>query len=137
MPNRVKCINNKNFLLREEISGGFFHKRNDFSGNGFPNLVEHAMGTRAGTEPHHTVPELIDIRKEGNLSYLTYRFSVNTDAPDVCLYVESAKKLGEWTRSAPVSVAVVSGDEHHEVRDVVFCLESNRGFLRLVAELVE
>ncbi|MDA3923772.1 MAG: Ig domain-containing protein [Kiritimatiellae bacterium] len=109
----------------------------DFSENGFPNLVEHAMGTRAGTEPHHTTPDLIKINTEGGLTYLTYRYSVNTDASDVCLFVESAKKLGEWSRSAPVSVAVVSGDEHHEVRDVLFCIESDRGFLRLVAELVE
>lgn len=109
----------------------------DFSGNGFPNLVEHAMGTRAGTEPHGVTPHLVNVLKDGDSTYLTYRYSVNTDAQDVCLFVDCAMTLGNWTRTAPISVSIVSADENHEVRDAVFRIDSNRGFLRLVAELVE
>lgn len=109
----------------------------DFSGNGFRNLVEHAMGTRAGTEPHGVLPELVKVLKDGDSAYLTYRYSVNTDAKDVCLFVDSAVTLGSWTRTAPLSVSVVSADENHEVRDAVFRIDNNYGFLRLVAELVE
>jgi len=108
----------------------------DFSGNGFPNLVEHAMGTRAGTEPHGVKPNLVNILKDGESTYLTYRYSVNTEAQDVCLFVDSAMTLGNWTRAAPLSVSVVSADENYEVRDAVFRIDSNRGFFRLVAELV-
>jgi hypothetical protein len=109
----------------------------DFSENGFPNLVEHAMGTRAGTEPHHTTPTLINVRTEGDSSYLTYRYSVNTDATDVRLFVDSAKSIGNWSRATPISVTVISADEYHEVRDVIFCIDGNHGFLRLGAELVD
>jgi hypothetical protein len=109
----------------------------DFSGKGFKNLVEHAMGTRAGTEPHQITPYLVSVYTKDGSNYLTYRYSVNTDAQDVCLFVDSAESLNNWTRAAPISVAVVSADENTEVRDVVFCINSNQGFLRLVAELVE
>jgi len=109
----------------------------DFSGNGFPNLVEHAMGTRAGTEPHGVTPDLVNILKDGDSTYLTYRYSVNTDAQDVCLFVDCAMTLGNWTRAAPISVSVASADENYEVRDAVFRIDSNCGFLRLGAELVE
>ncbi len=108
-----------------------------FSGNGFPNLVEHAMGTRAGTEPHGVTPDLVNVRKDGDSTYLTYRYSVNTEAQDVCLFVDCAMTLGNWTRTAPISVSVVSADENCEVRDTVFRIDNNRGFLRLVAEPVE
>jgi hypothetical protein len=108
----------------------------DFSGNGFPNLVEHAMGTRAGTEPHGVTPDLVNVLKEGNTTILTYRYSVNTEARDVCLFVDCAMTLGNWTRTAPISVSVVSSDENYEVRDAVFRIDNNCGFLRLVAELV-
>jgi hypothetical protein len=109
----------------------------DFSGNGFRNLVEHAMGTRPGTEPHQITPNLVNVYTQDGWTYLTYRYSVNTDAQDVSLFVDSAISLGNWTRAAPISVAVVSADENTEVRDVVFCINSNQGFLRLVAERVE
>lgn len=109
----------------------------DFSGKGFRNLVEHAMGTRVGTDPHGVTPELVKVLKEGGSTYLTYRYSVNTDAKDVNLFVESAMTLGSWTRTAPISVSVVSADEQHEVRDAVFCLNTEYGFLRLVAEFVD
>lgn len=109
----------------------------DFSGKGFRNLVEHAMGTRAGTEPHHITPYLVGTYQKDGSTYLTYRYSVNTDAQDVCLFVDSAESLNNWTRTAPISVAVVSADENCEVRDAVFRIDSNQGFLRLVAELVE
>ncbi|HNX33739.1 MAG TPA: Ig domain-containing protein [Kiritimatiellia bacterium] len=108
----------------------------DFSGDGFPNLVEHAMGTRAGTEPHGVTPDLVRVIKEGGFTYLTYRYSVNTEAQDVGLYVDCAKTLGNWTRTAPVSVSIVSADENHEVRDAVFRFDQDCGFLRLVAERI-
>jgi hypothetical protein len=119
-----------------DIAAYAVETHSDFSGNGFPNLVEHAMGTRAGTEPHDVTPNLVNVLKEGGYTYLTYRYSVNTEAPDVCLYVECAKTLGNWIRAAPISVSVVSAEEKHEVRDAVFRIDDNRGFLRLVAELV-
>jgi len=109
----------------------------DFSGDGFRNLVEHAMGTRAGTDPHQITPNLVNVYTQNGSTYLTYRYSVNTDAQDVSLFVDSASSLNAWTRASPISVAVVSADENTEVRDVVFCINSNQGFLRLVAKLVE
>jgi len=108
----------------------------DFSGNGFPNLVEYAMGTRAGTEPHGVTPDLVNVSKDGKTAYLTYRYSVNTEAQDVCLFVESAMTLRNWIRTEPICVSVVAADENYEVRDAVFRIDSDCGFLRLVAELV-
>jgi len=135
------------FYLQAYISGAYRRVSNtvtytvesnsDFSGSGFPNLVQHAMGTRAGTEPHGVTPDLVNIRKDGDSTYLTYRYSVNTDASDVCLFVDCATTLGNWTRTAPISVSVVSADENYEVRDAVFRIDNNHGFLRLAAELAE
>ncbi len=108
----------------------------DFSGRGFRNLVEHAMGTRTGSEPHQLFPSLVNSRSTNESNYLTYRYPVNTAAADVSLIVNSSETLGSWTRATPISVSTVSGDEKGEVRDAVFRMDSNTGFFRLSAEPV-
>ena len=108
-------------LADPAVSGGGA----DFDGDGYPNLVEYALGQSPSLASITGWPELVIVQDDW-----VYRFTRPTDRADVTFRVEISFDLYDW-RAPQVSPGVVSEAEGVELWEARQPLTSGNVFFRL------